>query len=50
LDFINLAAPLLYFVSFGAALALLVSAAAVMIWVPVRLWRKARRALRQAPE
>jgi hypothetical protein len=48
LDFISLAAPLLYFISFGAVLALLVSAVAVMIWVSLRLWRKLMRALRWA--
>jgi hypothetical protein len=48
LDFIGLAAPLLYFVSFGAVLALLVSAVAVIIWVSLTLWRRLIGALRRA--
>jgi len=48
LEFTTLAAPLLYFVSFAAVLALFASALAAIVWVVLELWRKTIRALRRA--
>jgi hypothetical protein len=48
-DFPTLAAPILYFVSFGAMAALLLSAAGVTIWLIVELLRKAVRLFHTKP-
>jgi hypothetical protein len=48
-DFPTLAAPILYFVSFGAMAALLLSAVGVTIWLIVKLLRKAVRLFHTKP-
>jgi hypothetical protein len=48
-NFPTLAAPILYFVSFGAMAALLLSAVGVTIWVMARLLKKAMRLFHTKP-
>lgn len=49
MDFPTLAAPILYFVSFGAMAALLLSATGVTIWLIVKLLRNVVRLFHTKP-